>query len=390
MTLSCAALQDVQKQDWDAIVLGAGPAGAITALQLAGRGTRTLLVDRKSFPRKKVCGACLNVSALQALRSAGLGNLAGDLGGTRLDKLELRFSGRSLRLGLPGGIALSRHRFDAALAGAAVASGATFLQRTEGMVGPVQAKSRRVMLVQEGQSVTALSSVVIVATGLGQARFEGADVVRSNPRAGSRIGAGCHVRMTPEFDREGTVFMAVGRQGYVGLVRLEDGGLNVAAAFDKKWLRDHGNPGAAACQVLTEAGFAPLPDLWDAAWQGTIPLSRRTWPIAGERYFVLGDAAGYVEPFTGEGMAWALRSGLDVIPLAERGIAGWDPSLPRAWQSIHRGHVMRRQRLSRGIRILLCQPWLVRAAFGMTTRVPAVAQFLIHRLNTADPLGKPS
>ena len=390
MTQPSLAVHDVPDRVWDVIVLGAGPAGAIAAGQLARRGARTLFVDKKSFPRGKVCGACLNLSALQALRAAGLGHLVRDLGGTPLETLELAFSGRSLRLRLPGGMALSRLRFDAALVDAAVASGAMFLPRTEGLVGPVQAETRRVVLVQKGQRVTARSRVVIVATGLGQARFVGEDGVRSQPAAGSKIGAGCRLNKVPDFDQDGTVFMAVGRQGYVGLVRLEDGGLNVAAAFERNLLSDSGSPGAAASRVWLEAGFAPMPALRTAVWQGTIPLSRQTRPIAGERFFVLGDAAGYVEPFTGEGMAWALGAGLDVAPLAARGIEHWDPSLPEAWFLVHRRHVLRRQRLCRGVATLLRQPWLVRSAFETATRIPAVAQFLIHSVNAAGAPRPPS
>ena len=370
MTEPSLALADVPDQLWDVIVLGAGPAGAIAAGQLARRGARTLFVDKKAFPRGKVCGACLNLSALHALRSAGLGDLAGDLGGTPLEAMELAFAGHSIRLKLPGGIALSRLQFDAALVNAAVASGATFLPQTEGLIGPVQAEARRVALVQEGQRVTARSRVVIAATGLGQVRFVGEEGVRSQPAEGSRIGAGCRLNMAPDFDRDGTVFMAVGRRGYVGLVRLEDGALNVAAAFERGLVSDSGSPGAAASRILLEAGFAPLPALRAAAWQGTIPLSRQTRPIAGERFFVLGDAAGYVEPFTGEGMAWALGAGLDVAPLVERGLDHWDPSLPRAWSRVHRRHVVRRQRLCRGMTTLLRRPWLARAAFETAIRIP--------------------
>ena len=65
--------------------------------------------------------------------------------------------------------------------------------------------------------------------------------------------------------------------------------------------------------------------------KGTAPLTRRTTPIAEERLFLLGDAAGYVEPFTGEGIAWALVAGLAVAPLAIRAAKQWHPSLGVDW-----------------------------------------------------------
>src|SRR5208337_251197 len=218
MTASGLSVLDFQDEGWDVIVLGAGPAGSIAAHQLASLGARTLLVEKKCFPRRKVCGACLNIRAIEALKSVAVGNLVNDLGGTALDELEVRFSGRRVRLPLPGGMALSRPRLDAALAEAAVTAGAVFLQETEGLVGPVQARTRHVVMVQQGRRATVRARVVLIATGLGQVRFYGKECVHSQPLAGSRCGAGCQVAMVPEMDRQGTVFMAVGRRGYVGFV----------------------------------------------------------------------------------------------------------------------------------------------------------------------------
>jgi flavin-dependent dehydrogenase len=196
--------------------------------------------------------------------------------------------------------------------------------------------------------------------------------------------------MVPELEREGAIFMAVGRRGYVGFVRLENGALNVAAAFEKSLLRNSGSPAAAANHLLLESGFGAVPELHEACWQGTIPLSRRTRPVAGERFFVLGDASGYVEPFTGEGMAWALEAGLAVADLAARGVDRWDPSLTQAWTTIHKRRVERNQNVCRGVTSLLRRPWLIRAALEMVTRMPAVARFMIDRVNTVSPPWQPS
>ena len=59
-------------ETWDAIVIGAGPAGALAAHQLAVAGVSVLLVERKSFPRYKVCGACVNQRAIKTLQRSGL------------------------------------------------------------------------------------------------------------------------------------------------------------------------------------------------------------------------------------------------------------------------------------------------------------------------------
>jgi flavin-dependent dehydrogenase len=179
--------------------------------------------------------------------------------------------------------------------------------------------------------------------------------------------------------------MAVGRGGYVGLVRVEGGCLNVGAAFEKELIRNCGGPAGAAVRILAEAGFPPLPALHEASWQGTVPLTREAWPIAGERFFLLGDAAGYVEPFTGEGIAWAMISGQAIEPLARRAIERWDSSLPRAWTSLHRRLIVRRQYLCGGLSTLLRHPWLARAGFELVSRVPRVAGLLVRQLNARSP-----
>jgi hypothetical protein len=174
------------------------------------------------------------------------------------------------------------------------------------------------------------------------------------------------------------------------LVRVEGDQLNIAAAFARELIKDCGSLGAAARKVLAEAGFPSIPALASALWQGTVPLTRQTWPVAGERFFVLGDAAGYVEPFTGEGMAWAMTCGKAVEPLARRTIDGWDPSLPRAWTLLHHRLVGRRQILCRGLAFMLRHPRLARAGFELAIRAPNVAGLIIQQVNTPSILSQTS
>jgi 2-polyprenyl-6-methoxyphenol hydroxylase-like FAD-dependent oxidoreductase len=110
--------------------------------------------------------------------------------------------------------------------------------------------------------------------------------------------------------------MATGRGGYVGLVRVEDGRLDMAAAFDPVFVKSVGGLGAAAETILREVGWPAPPALAEEPWKGTPALTRRARRLAGHRCFVVGDAAGYVEPFTGEGMAWAVMSAAAVAASA--------------------------------------------------------------------------
>jgi flavin-dependent dehydrogenase len=361
------------RRGWDAVVLGAGPAGAMAARELAVRGARVLLVDRRDFPREKVCGGCLNGRALALLRSAGLGSLAERSGGVPLRSIRLGVRGRAVRLDLPAGMAVSRARFDAELVAAAVAAGVRFLPATEAQVGDVEGATRLVQLGRARDDRLIAAGLVLVATGLGLLRLPDGSELRPRVARASRVGTGCFLDDGPTDYGAGVIHMAVGRAGYVGLVRLSDARLHVACAIDPGALRRAGCPGAVAAGVLADAGFPRVPGLEAAAWCGTPGLTRRLRPIAADRLLVLGDAAGYVEPFTGEGIAWALDSARAIGPLAMRGIRRWDPGVARHWQILHGRVVRRRQIFCRATAAILRRPWLTRAVFEFLVRLPAPA-----------------
>jgi flavin-dependent dehydrogenase len=97
--------------------------------------------------------------------------------------------------------------------------------------------------------------------------------------------------------------------------------------------------------------------------------------------FLLGDAAGYVEPFTGEGIAWALASGRAIAPLALRAIARWDPRLARQWDVLHHRLVRRRQVVCRAAAAALHRPWLAHLGFAALHGLPAAAGPLVRYVN---------
>ena len=100
---------------WDAIVIGAGPAGSLAARQSAHAGLRTLLVDAKVFPREKVCGGYLNHRAIEVLKQTRLAHLAVDRPEEQVNQLELIWGRQRTRFQLPPGRVICRTTFDAAL-----------------------------------------------------------------------------------------------------------------------------------------------------------------------------------------------------------------------------------------------------------------------------------
>jgi flavin-dependent dehydrogenase len=301
---------------------------------------RVLLVDQQTFPRDKVCGGCLSPRALALLRSAGLASKVDDLGGIHVHGLCLGSSGIQARLPLGEGMALSRRTLDAALVEAALGRGVDFLTATRAKLGSLSHAARSIHLTHDGHQQRILARVVLAADGLAGRLGNTRDVARE----GSWIGAGT-ISDGPGFYQPQTIFMACGRGGYVGLVRIENGQLDIAAALDPNVVKKYGGPSRTAAAILREAGFPELPPAALQGWRGTPPLTRQARRIAQERLFVLGDAAGYVEPFTGEGMAWALASAQAVVPLAVRAIGHWIPSLEDDWLRRHREIVQKRQKL---------------------------------------------
>ncbi len=373
-------LREASRTTWDVIVVGAGPAGAMAAHQIARQGASVLLVDRAEFPRPKVCGCCLNLRALAALQAAELGQLPATLGARPLRKLTLAAHGHQACMPLPGGVALSRSALDAALVSAAQSGGAHFLPRTIASLGEVDAAGRCVRLTRGAHSVEARGTVVLAADGLAGSLTQRESPGRVHPA--SRIGAGAIAEVPGDRYQDGTIFMACARHGYVGLVRLEDGRLNLAAALDAAFVRDVGGLAPAARTILHDAGLSDLHHLELLSWHGTPTLTRRPSRVAGWRLLVLGDAAGYVEPFTGEGIAWALDCGMAIAPLVARALEAWSPALEIAWTLCHRDLIARRQGACRAIALALRHPSLVRGVVRLLAHAPQLARPMVAHFNS--------
>jgi len=372
---------------WDVVVVGAGPAGSLAARELARSGARVLLVDKAAFPRYKVCGCCLNGAALAALDASGLGSLPARLGAVPLSRFQLCTIGARAALDFSLGVSISREAFDTALVEEAVRAGACFVPRTCAAVGTAGSRRIEVTLRQATEARRVQARLVLAADGLSGRSLAGRPELQAQPARRSRIGAGAVLAGGPACYTAGTVFMACGRGGYVGLVRLEDRRLNVAAAFDLAAVRAAGGPAQLATQILAQVGL-PAPGLLaEALWHATPALTTSRSHVAAERVFVLGDAAGYIEPFTGEGMAWAVRSAAAVAPLALAAVGGWWPELAGQWESAQRQILGHRQRVCRALSGLLRSPALATLGAGVLSRAPWLAAPLVRSLNAGDRTG---
>ncbi len=366
---------------WDLLIVGAGPAGAVAAQQAALLGHAVLLVDRASFPRAKVCGCCLNGAALGILSRIGLGHLPAGNGAVPLSGFQLATGGGSATVPLDEGVSLSRDCLDAELIRAAIEAGAEFLDGTDALVARLQGAARDVCLTTDKRVRQTGAAVVLIAGGLGCRVFreQPDNKRRSAPR--SRVGAGAVIEAPASDYPPGIIHMACHRDGYAGLVRLEDGRLDIAAALDPRALKRGGGIAALIVNILQTTRM-PIPaGLDDAAWHGTARLTQGRAEVAGERYFIVGDAAGYIEPFTGEGIAWAMATGHAVVPHLNDFLGGRETAAAAAWRQHRNAMLGRRMRRCRIVSRLLRYPTLVSAAVHVLSRAPQVARPFVNALN---------
>lgn len=379
MTSPTITLEQAAALPWPAVVVGAGPAGSVAAAELARRRVRCLLLDKATFPRAKICGCCLNGRALAELVGCGLGGLARRLGAVPLKRFVLAADGRRAVLRLTDRVAVSRERFDAALVGQAVAAGAAFLPGARGRLAATDDSGCSVTVTTADARASLRAEIVLAADGLAGGFLPDDQSLNTRLRRRQRIGAGVTLQRAPEEFKAGEIWMACGNDGYVGMVRLENGQLDVAAALDPTAVRGADGIGAVAADIVTQAGFERFEPLVNAGWRGTPTLTRRRPAALGGRVLLLGDAAGYVEPFTGQGIAWALASGrLAAAVVAENG-----PNSGHVWARRYESEVRARQRPCSLMAGALRRPALVSLGIRVLAAAPGLAAPFVRRLNMA-------
>ena len=355
---------------WDAIVIGAGPAGGVSALLLARQGWRVLLVERSAWPRNKVCGGCINANAVELLNRIGLGQVIRRA--PTLNRCVVRGRRREISVRLPAGAAVTRREFDAEIVKAFIDAGGTFIDRTSAVLLPTSTETRHVE-VRTGSDIRKIEARVILACdGISGGSLE------HEPWAAWKIARdawfGVAATLTPDAVRidSGRIAMHVGDGGYVGLLREASGTIHLAAAFDPNRCKQQNGPAAFSQHILHTCGHADV-DLQHARFTGTGLLTRRRIALGGHRVLTVGDACGYVEPFTGEGIAWAIRSAIEATELVLQHGQTWPIDTPAMWAQRHRRTVGRQQKACRMLRFALHRPWLANSALRVGTSLPAIA-----------------
>lgn len=312
----------------DAIIVGAGPAGAAAAIGLARADAKVLLLERSRETGDALCGGFLSWRTLARLEALGIDRAA--LGGQAVTRVRLFAGRRSSETGLPGAaMGVSRRRLDRALQAAAVAAGA-------GLERGIHATALEGRSVQTRDGATLTAPSLFLAAGKhgfrGFAR-EPARWQHADPVIGLRLRLPAHpvlARLVGD-----AVELHLFDRGYAGLVRQEDGSGNLCLAVHKSRLDEAGGEPAALLRALGDA-LPPLGErLTQADWTrpvdaiGHVPYGWRTTDTV-PGLFKLGDQAGVIPSLAGEGMGLALASAEAAVAAWRRGGPAEAPAFQRA------------------------------------------------------------
>jgi flavin-dependent dehydrogenase len=299
----------------DVAIVGGGPAGSVLAALLARRGRRVIVLERAPAYRWRACGVFTSPAAVAELRRAGvaateLGRVARPIPAMRVEApgapaFRLTY-GDDGSLNAPA-VGFDRRALDPLLLALARDAGADV--RVGAMVTAV---ARGSVVTSDGLGVTA--RVVAGADGLRSVVARSFRVNRP-ARIGSRVGMTFHVA-DPSGSTPRDARMIVFDEGYVGLAPVPGDRVNVGIVLGRSWaarLRADGAT-ATARNVLARVPAAsddPVdwsrPEICDDV-AGVAPLGHAVSARSGPGWLVVGDAAGFLDPFTGEGIHRSLVS----------------------------------------------------------------------------------
>lgn len=295
------------------LVVGGGPAGSATALQLARRGHAVTLIDRARFPRDKCCSEYGAPGTIRELASLGvldtlLRHGVGPLVGTRVTGAGGHALLGRFATALDGarGLALPRLLLDQVLLDAAREAGVTVLESTRFLGTERVAGRMRSTVEQEGTRRELASRVVVGADGLRSRVARSLDLARHGRLRRIAFVAHCEGVTGMSQDAE----LHAGRGAYLGLNPLGGGRVNVALVLDAARVRNAMARPASIVQAEL-ARFPAVAARLAAAtrvrdWLVTGPFDARARRSVAEGCLLVGDAADFFDPFTGEGIGAAL------------------------------------------------------------------------------------
>ncbi|MGH7852025.1 MAG: NAD(P)/FAD-dependent oxidoreductase [Candidatus Binatia bacterium] len=335
-------------ENFDVAIIGAGPAGSATAIGLALRGYEVALIDKKYFPREKLCGDFVNPINWAVFRELGvedrvLAQPHSEVTGFRIttaagDDAAAQFT--SSRQERVFGLGIRRAHLDQVLLGRAVELGVTVRQgkRIDNL-----SQTAHSWMIDCGKE-SRRAKILIGADGRNSWVAQRLGMSNRAAMRGRSVGFQCRLNYAGAIGGKVEIHLFPG--GYAGVVAFGDGTINLCLAVDKRML-----PRERSGKFLFTEIFPRNPYLNDIIQRSeSVSALRSVYPVyfpsrrsIGDRALLVGDAARVSEPVTGEGIYFALRSGLlaaETIDLALRkghtaapGLADYERLCRRAFRS---------------------------------------------------------
>ena len=353
----------------DLAVVGGGPAGLAVAIAAAGRGLDVLVLERGALPADKACGEGLLPAGVRALEALGARALLDPGAFAPVRAIRWIDGGLSAeaRLPSPGGLGIRRTALSAALLARARGAGVEVRESVA-----VRRHARRASHVEvEGDGVAVRARLLVAADGLASAirRREGLELPAGAAR---RFGLRRHFALAPWTDAV-EVHFGGGVEAYV----TPAGPCRVGVAF--------------LCEASARASYTALlarfPALgarvdgapYDSGPAGDGPLARAARARVLDRLVLVGDAAGYVDAITGEGLSLALEGACALAPVLQDALAAG--AARGAFAGWERGEARRYARYAATARLVLGlarRPAARRASLGFLARHPGLFARLVE------------
>ena len=386
-------MSDFERMQTDCVIVGAGPAGSTTALVLARAGCDVVLLDRALFPRAKPCGDCVSPQANLLLAELGLLDAVEALGPARLEGWQITSaSGHSFHARFAdvvtntltcAGLALSREKLDTVLLGAARGAGANVL--TGASVDDVVSDGKRVVGVRArlgNRTVEVNAPLTIGADGLQSVVRRRLNLL-ARPARLRKVALTAHVSNVADISAYGELHVL--GDSCVGLSPVDAEGelCNVTLVLDAE---RHGRSVAGKSFASFSAHLERFPGL-RGRFQSSIPdgpllasgpFDQPTRAVVVDGAALVGDAAGYYDPFTGQGIYQAIAGGMLLGRATAQALRAGCAHLPlRNYARAHAALVRASRRVQRGIELVVSRPALADRCIRALARTPSAAAALI-------------
>lgn len=356
--------------NYDAIIIGAGPAGSTAAIQLAQAGQRVLLLEKSRFPREKLCGEFITPECLNVFDRLGVRQRMFDAGAKIIRRFKLFApDGRSLNLpiewiadGHSQGISLTRAAMDFVLLERAREAGVDIREGLQ--VSPRLRQQDGLSFIEgkaDGATVERFAASLVIDASGRNGVFSSQIPQAASRFEGSRV-FGCKVYLRGIEDLRDLGELYFFRDGYGGLSEVEGDRVNLCFLTTEATLREAKGDRQRLLDLTLRTNPAAKRRLQDAVidgdWLGAGPIiygRRRTMPGV----LTIGDAAAFIDPFTGSGMLLALSSGELAANVVNRAFVSGErnvETLTRRFDQLHRAQFGWRLRICALLRGLTFHP----------------------------------